>query len=154
RRRHVPRRRPAREDGSGVDGELARGARAVPRLRRHRLRARAADAAQGTGPLEEALAAQGCGAAPSRADRQRAQTRLLDSRRRLAARRPGAFRARDARARSAPARGLPAARAGRTTARRARVRQAGLEPPALGPARVHALARAPRRTDAEGTSWL
>ena len=47
RPRHLPRRRPAREDRPRVDGALARGARPVPRLRRDELRLRAADAAQG-----------------------------------------------------------------------------------------------------------
>ena len=69
RHRHVPRRRPAREDGPRVDGELSRGARPVPRHGRERLRARAAGAAQGARTVEEAPAAQGSGAAPARAHR-------------------------------------------------------------------------------------
>ena len=71
RHRHVPRRRPAREDGPRVDGELARGARPVPRHRRQRLRARAAGAAQGARPVEEAAAAEGGRAAAAGAHRER-----------------------------------------------------------------------------------
>ena len=44
RPRHLPRRRPAREDRPGLDGALARGARAVPRPVVAEPRARAADA--------------------------------------------------------------------------------------------------------------
>ena len=96
RPRHVPRRRPAREDRPCVDGALARGARAVPRPGRDELLVRAPEPAQGARPQEEGPAAQGRGAADPARAAAAAQARLLDSRGRLASRRARAVRARDA----------------------------------------------------------
>ena len=93
RPRHLPRRRPAREDRPGLDGALARGARAVPRSRRRRPCAIAADPPQGPRAAEEGPAAEGRGAAPAAADRLRAQARVLDPGRGLAPRRARAVRA-------------------------------------------------------------
>ena len=104
--RHLPRRRPAREDRPRVDGALARGARPVPRLRGDELRLRAAGEAQGARAIEEGAAPQGRGAAAAARGRARAQARLLDSRGGLAARRARAVRARDAVAGDAPPQGF------------------------------------------------
>ena len=65
--RHLPRRRPAREDRPRQHGALARGARAVPRHGGHRARAGAAAAAERARLREEAAAAPGGRAAPAAA---------------------------------------------------------------------------------------
>ena len=90
RPRRLPRRRPAGEDRPGLDGLVARGARAVSRHGGDQLRAVAARAPQGARPREEAAAAQGGRAAPTAAGRARAQARLLDPGRGVASERAGA----------------------------------------------------------------
>ena len=106
----LPRRRPADEDRSGVDGVVARGTRPVPGLGRDELRVLAAGAPQGARPLEEAAAAPSGRAAAAARGRARPQARLLDPGRRLAARRARAVRARDAVRRHDPPPGLLPAR--------------------------------------------
>src|SRR5205085_9642849 len=101
--------------------------------------------AEGARAREEGAAPARGGAAPAAEDRLRAQARLLDPRRRVAPRRVGAVRARRPLARDAGAPGLLPARRGGTRPRRPRLRPRGPQPPALGPARLHALARAARR---------
>ncbi len=59
RPRHLPRRRPPRQDRPHEHGPLARGPRAVPRRRGRRPRAGPADDGQGALPAEEAPAARG-----------------------------------------------------------------------------------------------
>ena len=93
RLRHLPRRRPAREDRPRVDGLVARGTRPVPGHGRLELRLLSAGAAQGPRPVEEATAAAGGRAAAAALGRARAQARLLDSRGGLAARGAAAVRA-------------------------------------------------------------
>src|SRR5262249_59478456 len=69
-----------------------------------------------------------------------------------AARGRGAVRARGALPRDAAAPGVLPARGGDAVDRRPRCGARGSESPALGTARVHALARAARRTDARGAA--
>ena len=91
--RHVPRRRPAREDGPRVDGALARGARAVPRHRRRpSSRSRCRRGTRCAACARRCCCARGRAAAAA-GDRPRPQARLLDPRRRVAARRARAVRA-------------------------------------------------------------
>src|SRR5438477_358796 len=116
--------------------------------RRDELRVRPARAPQGAWSREEGAAAEGGRAAPAARDCARPQTRLLDSRRRLAPRRARSVRARDALAGDAALTGFLRAEARPAATRRARRRRAGLEPPALGIARVHAVVRAPRAAGA------
>ena len=112
--------------------------------RRDELLARARRPAQGARAAQEDPPAQGGRAAdPARAPAP-AQARLLDPGRGLAARRPRAVRARDALGRDAAAPGLLPARGRDAADRRPRRGPRGPEPPALGAARVHALARAAR----------
>src|SRR5439155_25586831 len=75
---------------------------------------------------------------------------LLDSGGRVAQGRARAVRPGDAFAPDAAAPGLLQSRGGRAPARRSRRRPRGSQPPALGPARLHALARAARRAAATG----
>ena len=146
RPRHVPRRRPAREDRPRVDGALARGARPVPRLRRER----ASRSRCRRGTRCAACRRSGCcGRPPSRCCRSgscngrkrgfsipaaawlRGELEPF-ARDTLAAdvlRRQGFFQPEPVQ------RLLDEHVAG----------AAGLEPQHLGPARVHALVRAPRR---------
>ena len=97
------------------------------------------------GLSKKRLLRQGGRAAAAARGRARPQARLLDPGGRVAARRARAVRARDARAGDDPPAGLPAAAGGHARARRPRRRPRGPLAPALGPARVHALVRAPRR---------
>ena len=145
RPRHVPRRRSAREDRPRVDGALARGARAVSRPGRDELLVRAPEPAQGARPQEEDPAAEGRGTAASRTSSlTAAQARVLDPRGRLAPRRARAVRAGDALGRDLAPTGLLPARRGDEAAGRPRRGARGPEPPAVGAADVHALARAAR----------
>src|SRR5207244_8035787 len=148
RPRPLPRRRPAREDRSRVDGALARGARSLLRHRRLEPGARAPRPAEGARAREEGAAPARGRAAPAAEDRPRAQARLLDPRERLAARRAGAVRARRPLARDRRAPGLLPAGRGRTCPRRPRLGPRGPKPTALGPPRLHALAPEPRRAHA------
>ena len=149
RPRHLPRRRPAGEDRPRVDGALARGAGAVPRPGRDELRARAAASPPGARAAQEGAAAQGGRAARPEPDRARQEARLLDPGRGVAARRARAVRARDAVAGLASPPGLLPARGREHAARPPRRRPGGPLPPALGPAGLHALARATRRAEPE-----
>src|SRR5439155_1280985 len=79
-----------------VDGQLARGARSVPRPGGDELRVRAAAQAPSARAVEEGAAAQGRGAAAAARGRARPQARLLHPGRRVAARRAGGVRAHDA----------------------------------------------------------
>src|SRR5205823_1527134 len=148
RLRRLPRRRPAREDRPRVDGALARGARPLSRSARDEPRLRAADAAQGARAREEGAAAEGGGAAAADRGRTRSQARLLDPGRGLAARRAGAVRPRHAVTREPAPPGLLPGATGHAADRRARRGPGGLEPPAVGAARLHALVRAARRAGA------
>src|SRR5439155_4444272 len=150
--RHLPRRRPARENGPRVDGAFTRGPRSLPRLGGDELRLRAAREAQGARAFEEGAAAQGGRAIASARGRARAQAGLLDPGGCVAPRRARAVRARDAVTRDPALAGVLPARACDAPARRARRRRGGLEPPALGAALGHALARAPRRAGAAAAS--
>src|SRR5207253_3613957 len=76
------------------------------------------------------------------------QARLLDPRRSLAARRAGAVRPRDALGGDSPAPGLLPTRGRPAPDRRPQRGPRRPEPPALGPARLHALARAACRAHA------
>ena len=68
RSRHLPRRRPAREDRPRVDGPFARGSGAVPRPDGDELRLLAPEPAQGSRAAQEGAPAQGGRAArPARA---------------------------------------------------------------------------------------
>ncbi len=96
RPRDLPRRRPAREDRPREHGPLARGACPLPRPGRRHPRARPPDAPEGARLLEEAPAAEGCGAAPAGLGRLGTQARLLDSGGRLAARPARSLRPRGA----------------------------------------------------------
>ena len=88
RHRHVPRRRPAREDRPREHGPLARGARAVPRPGRRRARVRAADVAEGARRSRRSGCSAGAARRPGAArDRARPEARLLDPGRGVAARR-------------------------------------------------------------------
>src|SRR5579862_3902913 len=93
RLRRLPRGRPAREDRPRVDGELARGARSVPRSDRDQLRLPPPAEAARAWAVEEGPAAQGSGAAAATRGRSRAQARFLHSRGCVAARRARAVRA-------------------------------------------------------------
>ena len=81
-----------------------------------------------------------------------AQARVLDPGRGLAPRRARAVRPRDALGGDAPAPGLLPPGGGDAADRRPRRWPRGPEPPALGPARVHALARAARGADPGGAA--
>ena len=145
RPRDVPRRRPAREDRPGVDGALARGARAVPRPGRDEFLARAAEAAQGARPREEGPAAEGRGAAafPRRSCGGASAGFSIPAAAWLRGELEP-FARETLSAESAAAPGILRARGGDEADRRPRRGPRGPEPPALGPARVHALARASR----------
>ena len=104
--------------------------------------------AQGARPQEEGAAAQGRGAADPAGAAAAAQARVLDSRGRLASRRARAVRAGDALRRDVAPPGLLPARDGDEADRRPRRGARGPEPPAVGPAHVHALARAARGANA------
>src|SRR5439155_22127744 len=97
---------------------------------------------EGARPGEEGAAAARGSATPAAEDRLRAQARLLDPGRCLAAWRARAVRARRPRTRHPRAAGLLPPRRGATRPRRPRLRPRGPKPPALGLARLHALARA------------
>ena len=97
------------------------------------------------GLSKKRLLRQGGRAAAAARGRARPQARLLDPGGGLAARRPRAVRARDALGGHAAPAGLLPARGGHARARRARRRPRRSLAPAVGPARVHALARASRR---------
>src|SRR4029077_21218672 len=139
------RRRPAGEDRPGLDGLVARGARAVSRHGGDQLRAVAARAPQGSRPREEAAPAQGGYAAPAAAGGAWAQARLLDPGRGVASERASRLRTRDARPGDASPSGIPAAGGGDRDPRRARLGPRGPVTAAVGAARLHPLARAPRR---------
>src|SRR5205807_3825658 len=147
RLRDLPRRRPAREDRSRVDGALARGAGSVSRHGSDEPRTRIADPPQGARPAEESLVAEGGGAASARCDRSRQEARLLDSRGRLAARRARAVRARDAVAGDTAWPGFLPPGSREAHHRRPRRSSRRSESAAMGPARIHAVVRAPRRTN-------
>src|SRR5262249_33436487 len=83
-------------------------------------------------------------AAAAARDRARQEARVLDPSRGVAARRARAVRTRDAVRRDIAAAGILRASSGAGVARRACRRPGGSEPSAVGIARVHALARAPR----------
>src|SRR5207342_2081244 len=146
------RRRPAREDRPRIDGAFARGARPVPRPGRDQLLARAGRPAQGARTAQEDSPPQG-GSAPDpvRAPGP-AQARVLDPGRGLVAGRPRAVRPRDALGGDAPAPGLLPAGGGDAADRRPRRRPRGPEPPALGAARIHAVARAARGANPWGAA--
>src|SRR5204863_2516358 len=96
RSRHLPGRRPAREDRPRVDGVVARGACAVPRHGRLELRLLAARVAACSAAGEEAAPPPRSRAAPPPRGRTGTQARLLDPGGGLAARRARAVRPRDA----------------------------------------------------------
>src|SRR5207253_266031 len=125
---------------------------AVPRSRRDQLRLRPPDTPQGARAVEEGAAAEsGRTVAPARGG-ARAKARLLDPRRSVAARRARAVCARDLVGRDARAPGLLPPGGGVAADRRARRRPGGPQPPALGPALVHALVRAARGAGSAGAA--
>ena len=141
RPRHLPGRRPAGEDRPRQHGPLARGARPVPRPGRRRAGARAADASR----RSAASRRSGCCAGRSRRC-CRGRSCAAASRASRSRPRPGCAatwsrsRARCSRPRRrAP--GLLRPGGGHRDARRARRAARGPQPPALGPAGLHALAR-------------
>ena len=149
RLRHLPRRRPAREDRPRVDGALARGARAVSRLRRDELRLRRCRrSTRCAGSRRRSC----CARPPRRCCRARSCTGASVASR--FPRPPGCAasssrsHARRSRRTTLRSQGFFQPEPVTTPARRARRRRGGLEPPALGPAHVHALVRAPRRAGA------
>src|SRR5581483_7394550 len=148
RSRRLSRRRPARQDGSGLDGALAGDAGALPGPARRGLRAGAARQAEGAWIAEEGRAAARRRPAPAAADRPGAQARVLDPGGGVAARRARAVRPRDALGRRTPAAGVLPAGGRRARDRRPRLESRGSVPSALGPAVLHALVRAPRRARA------
>jgi asparagine synthase (glutamine-hydrolysing) len=85
RRGRLPRRRPVDQVRPRVDGELARGARAVLRRRGRRVRALAADRHEGPALQDQAPAAPGGRPAVAGGRRARPQARVLDPRGRMAA---------------------------------------------------------------------
>src|SRR5262249_37615639 len=102
----------------------------------------------GGGVLKEGAAAQGRRPVAAGGDRAGQEGGVLDPRRGVAPRRARAVRARDAVRGDVATAGLLRAPRRAGAARRSRRGPGGSEPPALGAARVHALARAPRRARA------
>src|SRR6185437_16751073 len=99
---------------------------------------------------QEGAAAEGGRSARPRPAHPRQEARLFDPGRRLAARRAGAVRPRDAERRHAATSGLLPARGRHDPDRPPRCRQGRPLAPALGPARVHPLVRAPCRARTAG----
>ena len=135
-----------------VDLLRARYAETVSRHGRDESRARLADEAQAPRFLQEGAVAQGCRSTPAAPDRAGQEARLLDSRSGLASRRARAVREGDPlRGRAAASRLLPPPGCDKAARRPCR-RPGGPQPPALGTARVHAVARAARRAGSAGSS--